>query len=98
MWRIAIGLALIPAFGTLYQRLTLPEATRYLASRARPEDTEAFKNLKQVAEKEGIESEADQSPTKEDVPEEDLKRKAHFSGTTGVLLLCLWGYELMREL
>ncbi|KZO96779.1 MFS general substrate transporter [Calocera viscosa TUFC12733] len=29
VWRIIVGLALIPAFGTLYQRLTLPESVRY---------------------------------------------------------------------
>ncbi|KAG9011527.1 hypothetical protein FRB94_008096 [Tulasnella sp. JGI-2019a] len=29
VWRIVIGVSLVPAFGTLYQRLTLPEATRY---------------------------------------------------------------------
>ncbi|KAJ3486738.1 hypothetical protein NLI96_g4034 [Meripilus lineatus] len=29
VWRIVIGLSLIPAFGTLYQRLTLPEAERF---------------------------------------------------------------------
>jgi hypothetical protein len=28
-----VGLSLIPAFGTLYQRLTLPEAKRYIASK-----------------------------------------------------------------
>lgn len=28
-WRIVVGLSLIPAFGTLYQRLTLPESKRY---------------------------------------------------------------------
>lgn len=27
-----MGISLIPAFGTLYQRLTLPESTRYLKS------------------------------------------------------------------
>ena len=32
MWRIVVGLSLIPAFGTLYQRLTLPESTRYISS------------------------------------------------------------------
>ncbi|KAG6845679.1 hypothetical protein H0H93_016033 [Arthromyces matolae] len=31
-WRIVVGLSLIPAFGTLYQRLTLPESTRFIAS------------------------------------------------------------------
>lgn len=29
VWRIVIGVSLVPAFGTLYQRLTLPESTRY---------------------------------------------------------------------
>ncbi|EIN12160.1 MFS general substrate transporter [Punctularia strigosozonata HHB-11173 SS5] len=29
VWRIIVGVSLIPAFGTLYQRLTLPESTRY---------------------------------------------------------------------
>jgi PHS family inorganic phosphate transporter-like MFS transporter len=32
IWRIVVGLSLIPAFGTLYQRLTLPESTRFIAS------------------------------------------------------------------
>ncbi|KIO24456.1 hypothetical protein M407DRAFT_244457 [Tulasnella calospora MUT 4182] len=32
VWRIVVGVSLIPAFGTLYQRLTLPEATRYKKS------------------------------------------------------------------
>ncbi|KAI0060474.1 MFS general substrate transporter [Artomyces pyxidatus] len=33
VWRIVIGLSLVPAFGTLYQRLTLPESRRFLKSR-----------------------------------------------------------------
>ncbi|PPR02809.1 hypothetical protein CVT26_009595 [Gymnopilus dilepis] len=33
VWRIVVGLSLVPAFGTLYQRLTLPESTRYISSR-----------------------------------------------------------------
>jgi len=31
-WRIIVGLSLVPAFGTLYQRLTLPESTRFKKS------------------------------------------------------------------
>ncbi|KAF8968784.1 phosphate transporter [Flammula alnicola] len=39
VWRIVIGFSLIPAFGTLYQRLTLPESTRYvLAQKIRHQD------------------------------------------------------------
>ncbi len=29
VWRIVVGLSLIPAIGTLYQRLTLPEAVKF---------------------------------------------------------------------
>ncbi|KAG8949532.1 hypothetical protein FRC04_008465 [Tulasnella sp. 424] len=32
IWRIVIGVSLVPTFGTLCQRLTLPEATRYKKS------------------------------------------------------------------
>lgn len=40
VWRIVVGLSLIPAFATLYQRLTLPEARRYEAARKMNEDDE----------------------------------------------------------
>ena len=33
VWRIVVGLSLLPAFGTLYQRLTLPESIRYKESK-----------------------------------------------------------------
>ncbi|KAI0048128.1 MFS general substrate transporter [Auriscalpium vulgare] len=33
VWRIVIGVSLIPAFGTLYQRLRLQESTRFLNTR-----------------------------------------------------------------
>jgi len=32
VWRVIVGLSLIPAFGTLYQRLTLPESTRFISA------------------------------------------------------------------
>lgn len=32
VWRIIVGFSLVPAFATLYQRLVLPEATRYIKS------------------------------------------------------------------
>lgn len=32
VWRIIVGISLIPAFGTLYQRLTLPESIRFLSA------------------------------------------------------------------
>ncbi|KAF8877355.1 MFS general substrate transporter [Infundibulicybe gibba] len=38
VWRIVVGLSLVPAFGTLYQRLTLPESTRYLATKKKEEE------------------------------------------------------------
>jgi MFS transporter, PHS family, inorganic phosphate transporter len=87
VWRIVIGLSLIPAFGTLYQRLTLPESTRFLASRERPQDAEAFQKLEVVAEELDEkkasfavgEDASDKSPTAEPVAE-IVQKKAHFPG------------------
>ncbi|KAG9091436.1 hypothetical protein FRC06_000573, partial [Ceratobasidium sp. 370] len=39
-WRIIVGLSLVPAFGTLYQRITLPESDRFNKTRS-PEIDEA---------------------------------------------------------
>ncbi|KAI0073026.1 MFS general substrate transporter [Panus rudis PR-1116 ss-1] len=52
VWRIVVGLSLIPAFGTLYQRLTLPEAKRFEDSKKGESDEESIEALKekQIAE------------------------------------------------
>ncbi|KAI0744307.1 MFS general substrate transporter [Daedaleopsis nitida] len=49
VWRILVGLSLIPAFGTLYQRLTLPESTRFTESQKRVRDEESIEELKKKA-------------------------------------------------
>lgn len=55
VWRIIVGLSLIPAVATLYQRLVLPESKRYLKSRSLEGDapagldTEKELNLKKGA-------------------------------------------------
>jgi len=84
VWRIVIGLSLIPAFGTLYQRLTLPESKRYIASQKRPEDAEAFDRLKETGDKEvkvvTKDDESNDTRTKEESdPEEIVRHKAQFS-------------------
>lgn len=43
VWRILIGLSLIPACLTLYQRLTLPESTRYIKAQKLASEEEALK-------------------------------------------------------
>ncbi|KAL5525465.1 hypothetical protein ACEPAG_6801 [Sanghuangporus baumii] len=48
VWRIVVGLSLIPAFATLYQRLTLPEARRYEAARKMNEDDEELAREKKA--------------------------------------------------
>ncbi|KDQ30228.1 hypothetical protein PLEOSDRAFT_1074665 [Pleurotus ostreatus PC15] len=48
-WRIIVGLSLIPAFATLYQRLTLPESTRYLATQKLQTDENTVEELKNYA-------------------------------------------------
>lgn len=79
-----IGLSLIPAFGTLYQRLTMPESKRYLASRKRPDDVETLKAVNdergaKILTDSGSWEAKDKSPTKA-VPEQILGQKAHFAG------------------
>lgn len=49
VWRIVVGLSLIPAFGTLYQRLTLPESTRYLKSTKTDVEEDPIEELKRKA-------------------------------------------------
>lgn len=51
VWRIIIGLSLIPAFGTLYQRLTLPEAKRFEAAKSDTVDEEKFKELEETGDR-----------------------------------------------
>ena len=56
VWRILVGLSLVPAFGTLYQRLTLPESTRYMAARKHAagmdvESSDEVKKAKEESEK-----------------------------------------------
>jgi len=49
IWRIIVGISLIPAFGTLYQRLTLAESTRFIASQKVEEDGDLEKIKEQKA-------------------------------------------------
>ena len=83
-WRIAVGLSLIPACATLYQRLTLPESRRYEESKRIEEDDASIVSEKDkgLKEKDGA-----PSPTATGVTEHDGRtgqkelakaKKAHF--------------------
>ncbi|KAG6827238.1 hypothetical protein H0H92_012694 [Tricholoma furcatifolium] len=89
VWRIVIGISLIPGFATLYQRLTLPESSRFLAS-------EKLKNATSAAEEGDAIAELKRAQRAEDAkmgnvtPEEakdveddvslEVEKKAHFKG------------------
>jgi hypothetical protein len=45
VWRVVVAVSLFPAFGTLYQRLTLPESTRYNYARKVASDMEKHSSL-----------------------------------------------------
>ncbi|GJF00371.1 inorganic phosphate transporter [Phanerochaete sordida] len=93
VWRIVIGLSLIPAFATLYQRLTLPESTRFKESQKVGHQEDNIDTLKQKADadvasadsstnvnKEKTSAEVSERPT-EDTPkttELAAAKKAHF--------------------
>ncbi|KIK05299.1 hypothetical protein K443DRAFT_675254 [Laccaria amethystina LaAM-08-1] len=72
VWRILVGLSLIPAFGTLYQRLTLPESNRYKASKTLKQLPDSQDDVDELKKDDG-------EPTAEVVEvEETVKHKAHF--------------------
>ncbi|KAJ7624030.1 major facilitator superfamily domain-containing protein [Mycena polygramma] len=50
VWRIVVGLSLIPAFGTLYQRLTLPEAERFVESQQQAQNVMELHQMNASAE------------------------------------------------
>ena len=79
VWRIVVGLSLIPAFGTLYQRLTLPEATKYTEAQQRREldDLEAEKKAADNASSENS-SATEQERQAKLVPK--ILKKSHHSG------------------
>ncbi|PVG01115.1 phosphate transporter [Serendipita vermifera] len=70
IWRLVIGLSLIPAFGTLYQRLTLPESRKFQLTR------EAAASASASASASGVSSIADDKEKGEkgkDSSSEDVK-------------------------
>lgn len=81
VWRISVGLSLIPAFCTLYQRLTLPEARRYKASReleAGSDDEIAREKRAQLAEENGTANAGSGvrvGPTAHEQPEETIENE-----------------------
>lgn len=72
VWRICIGLSLIPAFSTLYQRLTLPESKRFQKSQQLDGESSSTLKEKDVELSTSDDAVADTQPTK--------KEKAHFKG------------------
>ena len=94
VWRIVIGISLVPAFATLYQRLTLPESARYIASQKikTGEEGDAIAEIKQVQKGEDVHSrgriddkriQSASSFDEDEVPPEDLVvHKAQFTGTS----------------
>jgi hypothetical protein len=78
VWRIVVGLSLIPAFGTLYQRLTLAEATRFVESQNK-NVTLIEREPSPHSDEEAGKKELEGATTAEVVE----KKKAHFRGTSG---------------
>ncbi|QRV81265.1 Sugar (and other) transporter [Ceratobasidium sp. AG-Ba] len=86
VWRIIVGLSLIPAFGTLYQRLTLPESTRYNKTRepeveeSQKQDIEKQQNGAQTKNQGRSRSSSDGSSIRSPAVEvSEIKRKAQYS-------------------
>jgi hypothetical protein len=79
--QIVVRLSLIPAFGTLYQRLMLAESTRFIASQER--DESSLKKQQAVEANSPAETNNKESIGVAGV----MKKKAHFKGMLLLLLL-----------
>ncbi|KAJ8073729.1 hypothetical protein AAF712_003215 [Marasmius tenuissimus] len=84
VWRIVVGVSLVPAFATLYQRLTLPESKRFKASQTLENDRELaeLKRANENTEVKGSETPSDADSQTKDASStespEATKEKAHF--------------------
>jgi len=89
VWRIVVGLALVPAFGTLYQRLKLKESKRFLASKSNSETSligdqerkntgKNFEEARNVEEGNTVETAGPKGAIK--------KKQAHFLGRSFCLV------------
>ncbi|KAI3603323.1 inorganic phosphate transporter [Moniliophthora roreri] len=79
VWRIIVGVSLVPAFGTLYQRLTLPESARFKKSQEQQNDEEVDLEELKARNNSGSEEAVIESAKKEKVDQNDNeKEKAHF--------------------
>lgn len=101
VWRIVVGLSLIPAFGTLYQRLTLPESTRYEKSR-NVELTEQGESKKDKNMVESGVHTAESEESADENPSVPAVKKAHFRGTVAYCVefvpwfdRCFRGYSVL---
>ena len=80
VWRIIVGISLVPAFATLYQRLTLPEARRFKASReleaGSDTDLAREKRAQLAAENDGVAPESMRvGPTAGEQPAETIEKE-----------------------
>lgn len=91
VWRIVVALSLIPAFATLYHRLTLPESTRYEKAQRQPsiEAGDGIAELKRQQDLAQVVSSTDSHPASLKEKEKNLPvsvtqaeapapKKAHF--------------------
>jgi PHS family inorganic phosphate transporter-like MFS transporter len=85
VWRICVGLSLIPAFGTLYQRLTLGEARRFEKSKLIDGETGEIKK------------EIDVEVQAVDEEEPRRKKKTHFRGEYIVMSPLCVSFNLLQN-
>lgn len=78
VWRIVVGLSLIPAFGTLYQRLTLPESTRFKKSQDPELVEEGDVKKETVVVEAGIHTAESEGSVDEKPSAVPASKKAHF--------------------
>ncbi|KAF7357126.1 MFS inorganic phosphate transporter [Mycena sanguinolenta] len=79
VWRIVVGVSLIPAFGTLYQRLTLPESDRFKESQGQGQEVNDIQL--QHDDNWAAEVAAEKSGQHDAYVVEVVHKEAHFQGS-----------------
>jgi PHS family inorganic phosphate transporter-like MFS transporter len=71
IWRILVGLSLVPAFGTLYARLTLPESRKFELTKAQTDSSVDQREANPSDIEKAKDADSDASPKVKPVDQED---------------------------
>ena len=78
VWRIIVGVSLVPAFATLYHRLTLPEAKKFTDSQKQGSQT--VDSPTELKKNNGADTDSSTNYSKSEKSPVIIEKKSHWSG------------------